>query len=259
MTKSRRVDLLALIIYIVLLIPAVLFFEVSFLIATILFFAVPTVYMVLRGPSLPWRRITYASLLTGFLLFQMDFLAEFNKAWIVPRLFFAEKIFGVISIDIIIWGFLWALFILVFYEHFLEHDVSDKISKNFKILGIASLVSFFVLLVKFFVSPSKIHMPYAYLILGAITLLIFLVVLIKLKKKKVLIHKFLLVGLFFAFVHLAHELTSLKLGLWYFPGQYVGNVNILGIIFPVEELFFWILISASILVAYYEFFVDDEK
>lgn len=258
MTKPRRVDLFALIIYNVLLIPAVLFFKVSFLVSTTLFFVIPSVYLALRGP-LPWKRILHASVVFSFLLFLMDFLAEFNEAWIVPKLFFAQKIFSTVSIDILIWGFFWILFILIFYEHFLEHDRSNKISKRFKIFGVVLLVIFLVILSKFFGSPAKLHVPFVYLFLGVAALLLFLLIMLKVKKPAILLHKFLLVSLFFAFVHLAHELTALKLGQWYFPGQYIGNVNILGIIFPIEEFFFWILISAGVALSYYEFFVDDEK
>lgn len=113
MTKSRRVDLSVLIIYLILLVPSLLIFKIDFSVATILFFVVPAVYLAFRGP-LPWKRITYASLLFGFLLSQMDFLAEFNKAWVVPKIFFEQRIFGVIGIDVVAWGFLWAFVILVF-------------------------------------------------------------------------------------------------------------------------------------------------
>ncbi len=258
MTKPRCIDLLVLIIYIILLVPLVLFFKVSFLVSTILFFVVPSAYLAVRGP-LPWKRILYASFLFGFLLFLMDFLAEFNQAWIVPKLFFTHKIFSTVSVDILIWGFFWILFILIFYEHFLEHDRSNKISRRFKILGVALLVIFLVILAKFFVSPSKLSIPFIYLFLGVAASLLFLLIILKTKKPGILLHKFLLVCLFFAFVHLVHELTALKLGQWYFPGQYIGNVNILGIIFPIEEFFFWILISAGVTLSYYEYFVDDEK
>lgn len=258
MTKSRRVDLFALIIYLAFLIPAILLFKVGFSVATILFFVVPSIYLAFRG-SLPWKRIVYASLLFGFLLSQFDFIAEFNKAWVVPKLFFADRIFGVIGIDIIIWGFLWAFFILIFYEHFSEHDRSRKISKHFKILFIASLITCAIILARFYLNPAKLTMNYSYLFLGSVGLLVSFLIILKLKKPYFLLRKFLPTAIFFVFVHLAHELTALKLGQWYFPGQYLANINLSGLVFPIEELVFWILLGTLIVLAWYEYFVDDER
>lgn len=255
---KKQVDLLALVIYLVFLIPSILLFKVGFSVATILFFVVPSIYLAFRGP-LPWKRIVYASLLFGFLLSQMDFIAEFNKTWVVPKLFFADRIFGVVGIDVITWGFLWAFFILIFYEHFSEHDRSSKISRHFKILFIASLFTCAIILARFYLSPAKLKMGYSYLFLGSVGFLVFLLIILKLKKPYFLLRKFLPTVIFFVFVHLAHELTALKLGQWYFPGQYLAKININGLIFPVEELFFWIFIGALIVLAYYEFFVDDER
>ncbi len=234
-------------------------FKASFLVSTILFFTVPSVYLIIRKtPSL--RRILFASFLFGFLLMQLDFIAEFNRAWVVPKLFFSQRVFGVMSIDVIIWGFLWAFVILVFYEHFLDKDRGeDKISKNFKKLFIFSLFTFAVVLLKFFFDKDKLYLPFTYLIMASLAALLFALVMLKIKKPGVLLHKFVWASLFFAFLHLAHELTALKVGQWYFPGQYLANMNVAGITFPLEEFFFWVLISTAVVLSYYEFFVDDEK
>lgn len=258
MTKSRRADLLTLIIYLVFLIPVILLFKVGFSVATILFFVVPSLYLAFKGP-LPWKRIVYASLLFGFLLSQADFLAEFNRAWVVPKLFFETRIFGVIGIDVIAWGFFWTFFILIFYEHFSEHDRSSKVSKHFKILFIASLFTCAAVLLNFYFNHSKLQMDYVYLFLGSVAILIFLLVMLKIKKPYFLLRKFLPTVTFFIFVHLAHELTALKLGQWYFPGQYLANINFSGLVFPIEELVFWILLGVMVVLAWYEYFVDDEK
>lgn len=192
---SRRIDLLGLIVYVTLLVPIILFFKVGFSVATILFFLVPTVYLSFRG-GLPWKRIVFASLLFGFLLAQMDFLAEFNRAWVVPKLFFETRIFGIIGIDVIAWGFLWAFFILIFYERFSEHDRSSKISKHFNILTLVSIISCIVILVKFYFSSSRIQMPYAYLFLGLVGVLVFFLVILRIKKPYFILRKFWLTVVF---------------------------------------------------------------
>ena len=172
---------------------------------------------------------------------------------------FATKIFNVVTIDIMIWGFLWALVILIFYEHFSEHDRSSKISGHFKILFMASLISCAIILGRFSLAQTRLNLSYTYLLIGLASFLIFLLIMLKIKKPYFIFHKFLLASFFFAFLHLTHELTSLKIGQWYFPGQYLANINILGLIFPIEEFVFWILLSAMVVLALYEYFVDDEK
>ena len=155
-----------------------------------------------------------------------------------------------------IWYPLWIFSILVFYEHFVEHDRTKRISPNFKYGLLPSLAVLVAILVIFFTEPGILKFRYAYLLLGlcAIMPLIFLIM-----KKPALINKFVMVSVFFFFLYLTFELTSLKLGHWSFPGQYIGRVELLGVTFPLEELFFWILLSSSAVMSYYELYVDDER
>jgi hypothetical protein len=77
-----------------------------------------------------------------------------------------------------------------------------------------------------------------------------------------LLKKFSLVAIFFIFHTLVYEILALNLGYWEFPqlqSQYVGWVNLFGVSFPVEELFFYITIGSISLLSYYEFFDDDRK
>lgn len=71
--------------------------------------------------------------------------------------------------------------------------------------------------------------------------------------------KFIKTGVFFFMLYLIYELTAVNLGQWYFPGEYVGWVELAGARFPFEELFFWMMLSSSAVLALYEGFVDDKK
>jgi len=64
---------------------------------------------------------------------------------------------------------------------------------------------------------------------------------------------------FFFFVWFLAEIVVLKTAGWTFPGQYIGMVTILGVTFPLEELFFWMLWYSVTIISYYEFFLDDQK
>lgn len=103
---------------------------------------------------------------------------------------------------------------------------------------------------------ANLALPYAYFLSAspAIIPVIYVV-----NNRPRLLAKFLKTSAFFFALYLIYELTALELGQWYFPGQYVGWVELRGVRFPLEELFFWMILSAFTILALYEGFVDDEK
>lgn len=73
------------------------------------------------------------------------------------------------------------------------------------------------------------------------------------------ISKFLKTVPYFFYLGLLQELTALHLGHWSFTGKNIINmVTIFEYKFPVEELFFWLMIFSFTVLTYFEFF-DDEK
>jgi len=131
--KNLRTDFLIIVAIVLAFIPTIIIFEVRFITSTILFFAVPSVYLLIRKPKQIKRLV--ASVVAGIVMaFSVDFLAEFNGAWsaVKEQLFFSYKVFSVIPIDFLIWYVLWIFLTVVYYEHFFENDRSNKISKNFK-------------------------------------------------------------------------------------------------------------------------------
>ena len=254
-----RFDLLVVLGIIVAAIPLVVYFQVRFLTSTFFFFIIPSVYLLIRKAK-RIKRILLASFLFGVLFtFPFDFLAEFNNAWRWPakeNLLFPYLIFGIVPVDVMIWYFFWTFSIFVFYEHFFEHDRSDKISPHFKFALYPILAASAGLFILFAINPNILKFTYAYLLLGLVALLPFLFII---RREPAFLPKFLKVNLFFIFLYVSFELTSLKLNHWHFPGQYIGTVNLLGFRFPFEELFFWILMSSTVVLSYYKFFVDNEK
>ena len=110
------------------------------------------------------------------------------------------------------------------------------------------------------ISPEILTFNYAYLILGTSSFVPFIFPAVRNRVLILpLITRFAKVALFFFFVHLAHELTAVKLGQWYFPAQSIGYLELVGIRFPVEEFVFWIVLSTAILLADYEYFIDDGR
>ena len=257
--KTKQIIDLAIVIGIILLaVPIILKFQVKPLISTFFFFVLPSLYLLLRKTE-RIKRTLAASFLFGIIFgYVFDFLAILNDAWTEPtqQLVFGYKVLGIVPIDHIIWFFFWVMIIIVFYEHFVEHERSDKISHNFKYALFPSFLTLIGTTVVFYIAPNILKFNYAYALLGLLTLLPFLFVVFR---KPLLLIKFLKVSAFFIFLFLTFELTALKLGPWYFPGQYIGKIELMGLAFPFEEFFFWILMSSTIVLAYYEEFVDDEK
>lgn len=253
------IDLLVVLGIVLIAILVTIHFRVRFLTSTIFFFVVPSFYLLIRRRPRNIKRIFVASFLFGILFgFTFDFLAEFNEAWSwspTKELVF-PKILGIVPIDVIIWFFFWVFLLVVFYEHFIEHDRSDKISPHFKYAFYPGFVALILILAIFFINPGLLKLNYAYLGLGLCTLIPFIVSVIR---RPILLGKFIKASAFFVFLYLSFELTALKLGQWQFPGQYIGIVKLLGYAVPFEEFFFWILMSSTIVLAYYELFIDDEK
>jgi len=249
--RAELIDLLVVIFIVIISVPIIIYFRVNFLTSTFLFFVVPSVYLFIRKPK-SIKHIIAASLLFGLIFgFFLDFMAEFNNAWSWPPiggLVFSYKILGVTPIDVMIWFFFWIFAIIVFYEHFLERDRSDKIRPKIKNALYPSLGVIAGMIIIFLIEPEFLRFDYAYLVLGLLTLPPFFYFIYK---NPELLTKFLKISLYFAFLLLVFELTALKLDQWRFPGEYIASINVFGQILPFEEIFFWILISTSVVLSYY--------
>lgn len=258
MDKKLRVDFYVVLGVILLSIPLILYFKVRPLTSALFFFVIPTIYLFLRKGK-PVKELAAGSLLIGAGFgFIFDILASANNAWneLGSQLVFNYRIFGFLPADEPIWFILWALFILVFYEHFYEKHRTDKLSKKFFYIIIPALIVLFATILTTILNKNLLLFSHAYFFLTIPTLIPVLYVL---KNRSFLVAKFLKTSVFFFFLFLVYELTAIKLGQWYFPGEYIGWVEIKGLKFPIEELIFWIGLSPFAVLALYEGFVDDDK
>ncbi len=243
---------------VIVTIPLVLLFQVRFLTSTLLFFGVPALYLFLRKPK-QTNRLAH-TLLGGMIAsFVLDFFAEINGAWSwAPegQLFFPNKLFDLVPIDVLIWYFFWILFTVIYYEHFFENERSEKISPlfNYAFLSIFSIAV--LMIVVFYANQDLLIFPYAYLYLMLFFSYPFFILIFK---KPHLIDKLMKASIFNILLFLSFELTALHLDQWRFPGQYIGYVQLFGLQFPFEEFVFWIVLGTPIFLSYYEICVDDGK
>ena len=242
---------------VLLSVPIVIFAHANFLISTFLFFGVPSAYLIWRKPD-NFRKATVAGIIIGLIFgFSFDFVAEFNHAWgWAVNFALPGTIFGVVSLDVLVWFFFWVFLIVAYYEYFIENDRSTRISKNAKwAVGAGVFMIIYVIVArKFF--PALLAIKYAYAELGII---VFILCALMLYRNHNIIPKVIRLLPFFIFMYLTYEITALYMNLWTFPGAYVGLVTINTIVFPLEELLVWIISSSAIVAVYYEFFIDDYK
>ena len=216
----------------------------------------PALYLLYQNIG-HFRKAAIGASILSILLFSFDFIAEFNGAWgwnvdfVIPYVFW-----NVVSADIMVWYFLWMFLIILFYEHFLEHDRSRRISRHAIPVASAGVFIATLVVVTYINIPHVLIIPYAYAILSAITLLICAV---ELFRRPRLASKVAKTIPYFAILFMAYEITALHTGLWTFPGMYVGFISISGLVFPLEELVVWILTSSASAALYYEFTVGDER
>lgn len=156
-------------------------------------------------------------------------------------------------------GYLWmTLFILVFYEHFLDDENHPRLSKKHARLFFSSLVVLAAVFGLYYTNPEIVKFAYFYLVAGVAA--VAFPVAFAFQNPKI-IGKFTSLAFFFFFVWLILEIIGTKNQNWLFPptGNFVGFVSLFGLSFPFEEVFFWFLWYPAVIVSYYEYFIDDQQ
>jgi hypothetical protein len=256
---ARLLDLIISIGLVLLSVLLAVLLHLNFLTTTVLFFGLPSLYLIYRDPS-HLKKATVAGLLFGVVWgFSFDYIAEFNHAWgwsTNTALALPIHLFGVVSLDIMVWYFLWVFMIVLFYEYFADRNSPKKISSNALWSALVGIIVMIGVVGLSKIDPNALHIPYPYFVLGILALIPFAYISYKRPK---LWPRFIEIVPFFIFVYLAFELTALYLHLWGFAGQYIGVVQVMGVSFPFEEMLFWIIASSAVTASYFEYFIDDLK
>lgn len=215
------------------------------------------IYLSLRKRK-NWPKILVSTLIFGTLFgFMFEFLAEYNKAYSVVSTLFPFKLLGVLPIDNVLGHMMMTMYTIVFYEHFIDREKHHAISKNFLHALLPAVFAIGTMLLLFFLHPSTLRIghPYLYMGLAAIVAPIYLGF-----ERPEFIKNMALTAIYFFFFYFIAEFFAVRYQYWIYPGNnYVGWVTILGVTFPFEELFFWMMFYAATLVSYYELFIDDHS
>lgn len=235
--------------------------------ACLFVYAVKPVYLVslaivLMPPALVnffWlkysrRKILIFSLLSAVLFaIPVELAARLADAWDVQSVL--PRLFGLVPWEDIFSAFLNFLWVLSFYEYFVDRDKRVKLSRRFRWLIL--IYSFLAALGLGAFFTDRTLISWNYHSLSLFVLLIPGIVIFSLEPQ--ILRKTWLPTVFFAAVFFAYEIVSLLIGSWWWPGEYLWPVTFFGHIFPFDDIVIWYLISTPVLIGGYEFFVDDEK
>lgn len=231
------------------------------LVSGLLYFLVPSIYLSWKYPQYIPKVFTISALMMLTLGVPFEYIVEINREYVVPVSVFGDfRILGYVTLDVLLWGLAWIYFAVIFYETSSNHGKHPRfIAPQFKnlvfVFGLF-LVSFFGL---YAISPDLVRIPYFYFIFGITAIAAPLIIILYRFPK--LRRKFLFTSTYFAVVYFLHEITSVYLGQWFFPtdSRVLGHLNLGGVILAHEEWIFFILLSAPVIAAYYEYFDDDQK
>lgn len=273
MKQNKKIDLVILILLPILTVLISLAFKTNFLISTLLFFGLPSIWLSFRHKGAIKKSFLFSILFTVPLVFIVDYIMVVSKGWYIIDTVFSFRLFKLIALEQFIWGILFCYFLIMFYEYFLDRPEKKSIFEFLKLTRPKSkgainkamedlswflflcLLIFFIILT---IEPQilKIHFPY--LILGTIIILIPLTLF--LFKFPNFWLRFIKATLYFAYLAVIVEFIGIKLHHWIFPGtEFLGLIPFFGFIIPFEEYFFYFTLGAAGFLAYYEFFDDDRK
>ena len=229
----------------------------ALLVSVVMFFGVPSAYLAIRNPGILKKSLVFAFVISVPLSLFVDTLAAIDKSWIVPQSLFPFRFFGLASVEVYLFSFLWVLHAILFYEHFFDGGRrDDQISVRIRYLIYLSIALVSYVIWGILLDPAILSIRYFYalvsIVLLVIPLFLFLI------RYPIFWRNFLLVQLYFFFLLLLFEMGALTAGQWTFPGtDYIGWISVFGLGFPLEELVFWMSLATASLLAYYEFFGDD--
>ncbi|MEK6953326.1 MAG: hypothetical protein AABX29_10035 [Nanoarchaeota archaeon] len=259
MPKREKLDLIILLLYPIIASLISLYLKTDFFISILLFFGVPSLFLSIKAKEHVKKTLLFSLMMGIPLSIIIDYIAHFNGTWWVPSPFFNFRILDLVPLEDLLWGVLYLYFIIMFYECFIDKHVTKKLyTKHTRTIVLILLVIvglFFFILIQ---NPVYLRIPYFYLISGIVIGII--PILAVLFKFPILFTKLLKTTSYFFFFTFMYEITALKLGWWEFRGEeFIGWVEISGVKFPFEELFFWMILGAMGVLSYYEFFDDDRK
>jgi len=257
--KSLNFDLFLIFLWPIIIGLISFWMKPNALYSIILFLLIPAIYLSFKGTEFVKKSLLFSVIIAIPTMIVIDYIAQMNQTWLMySSSILPFKFFGIVTFEVVLWAVALIYLIVMFYEYFLDRHFTKKLyTEKLKYLLIILLV-FFSLFVFRFYEGSIFRIPYFYLFWGI--LLLFIPVVLQSIKHFQTTAKFFLALAYFFYLDFIYEITAIKLGWWSFPGrEFIGWVTIMNIRFPIEELFFWMILFTLGVLTYFEYFDDDEK
>lgn len=238
MSKTKEKILLA--VYFVLVALSGVFFHFSYLVSTLLFFLPPSLYITIRRPSLFKELSIYALSIGVPFVLVIDTIGRYNDAWWETSIF-SYRIFGLVPIETVLWGVLYAYAIPAIYEYFFGGRRQISLSGKFWKFETCLLISLIIFITTFSFTREWFVMPYFYaLFAGIFYVLVSFSGFVRNPRMFLNLWK---QCLYFSLLLLIGELGALAAHQWGFSGnQYLGMIHIGNLSMPFEEMI-WIVIG----------------
>lgn len=221
------------------------------LVTALALFVPPLVY--LAPPKKYWARDVAGALLLGPVLgFMQETFGAINHIWAyAPERMLVRASVGALPVDIAVWSFAWALFLIFIYERAAGLG-SVRISRAYPIAALAAFIGCAWIVF----APRYVALPDAYLWWGIFSLWPIAAV-ARVQPKR--LHDVCAAAAAAVPLGAVFEWTSCVAGYWTFPGQYIGTVVAGGCRLPVEEIVFWVIAAPFAVLALFVLFVQKTE
>lgn len=259
--KSKKLDLIVLFTLPILSFILVWGVNPGYLVAAVLFYLLPSVWLILRLKNFPVVKIiTRAIILSIPFFFVVDYIGTISGLWVVPQSSISFHLLGIIPIEDYIWFISATLYIICVY-HLVNNILIDEnyiFNRKTLVFILFSAVSIIALLLLINIHQEILVWKgkFAYLFMG---MTFFLVpgVLLSFKWPGVFI-KELKVSLPFLLSTFLFEIIATHYNYWRFIGEYIFkpfSINAMGYV-PIEEIFFVGIAGPIAAISFYNLLND---
>ena len=227
----------------------VLIFRPGYLLNIILVY-VPGLIFTLTRLKNSTKKILIFGVTSILFILPVEVLARLTNSWDVASDF--QRILEIAPIENVLYGLVNIIFPLAFYEYFYDLDRNWKISNRYKILIGIYIALFGITFGLFFIDKNLLKLDYW--IIGLAIILPIMILVIKFKPH--ILKRLIVPALIFGSMYLIHEVVSMYIGHWWWPGNYLLPLNMAGHIYPLDDLIIWIFCSNVAVISGYEVLWD---